>query len=149
MALAATLIPKPKPPREYPNMNAIQGIRGWWDIDANAPGLGVVPGKYVLLGTIQGRAMIIGAQLVVTTGGLAAGATYEIITANDLSATVRPQNLILATSLDAAGVFNPTGTEPAFGYSDERRYVLGRLTSAAPLTAGKWNVLVRYYTHFD
>jgi hypothetical protein len=69
--------------------------------------------------------------------------------ANDLSATVGPQNLILPTSLDAAGVFNPGGTEPALGYSDQRRYVLGRLTSAAPLTAGKWNVLVRYYTKFD
>jgi hypothetical protein len=149
MALAATLIPKPKPPRDYPNMNAILGIRGTFNVDLNAPGLGIVPGKYVLLGTIQGRSSIISAQLVVTTGGLAAGATYELLTANDISATVLPQSLLPATSLDAAGSFFPTGTEPALGYSNERRYVFGRLTSALPLTAGRWDAIVRYYTKFD
>jgi hypothetical protein len=147
MALAATLVPKAKPPRDYPNMNAILGIRGWFDVNPSAPGLGIVPGKLVLLGTIQGRSTILDAQISVTTGGLAAGATYDLLTANDINAA--PQNLLIGVSLDAAGNFFPAYTEPALGYSNERRYVLGRLNSALPLTAGKWNALVRYYTKFD
>jgi hypothetical protein len=148
MPYAAGLAAKAKPPRDFPSMNAIQGIRGFWDV--GGLGLSVIPGQITLLGTIPAGAMILSGEIAVAIGGLAAGGTLDIFTSNLMDGS-NPRAIFTARSLDTPGAFFAADTVAGIGsmLSEERRYVFGRINSTLPLTAGRFNALIEYYCKRD
>lgn len=136
---------KAKPARDYPNINAVQAVRGQWSVAAPAQSLPLTPGVWVPVGTIPANCFINGAEVGVSTGGLAAGATLDVQAGEFLPTDA----LVTAQSLDAAGVFVSPDASAGLGYRKNRSIIFARLTSALPLTAGAYNVIVSYYAKQD
>lgn len=143
MALAAKI----KPARDYPNMNAMQAVRGTWEVSPATTDVARLPfarGQWQAIGHIAANSMITLASLHIATGALAAGATIDVACGEN-----GPTDAIVAgASLDAAGNTSVTVTA-GLGYRPARSIVYAKITSAADLTAGKFSVLVQYYSKQD
>jgi hypothetical protein len=136
---------KVKPPRDFPSMNAELGVRGWFNADAAAPGLSIVPARYVLIGTIPANSVIRSARLITTTVVAPAGGTVDVVLSESPDVT-SPAALFTAAALTPAGTVLSTGA--GLGYRPNRSYVFARF-NGTQATAGRWDVVVSYYAKAD
>jgi hypothetical protein len=141
---------KMKPPRDYPNMNAIHAIRGQWAVGVAQTNLSLplTLNVWTQLGTIPGNSMITAAEMGVTLPTLPTGALLDLGFSE--SPNVVPASAAASQVLDAAGVFPVAKTAVGLGYRPNRTIVWGRLRSGSgELTVGGCTAIVSYYPKQD
>ncbi len=141
---------KMKPPRDYPNMNAIHAIRGQWAVNVAQTNLSLplLTGVWTQLGTIPGNSMITAAEMGVSIAVLPAASNLDIGFSEDPQTP--PASAAASQLLDAVGVFPVAKTAPGLGYRPNRTIVWGRYRSGgAPLTTGGFTAIVSYYPKQD
>jgi hypothetical protein len=141
---------KMKPPRDYPNMNAIHAIRGQWAVNVAQTNLSLplLTGVWTQLGTIPANSMITAAEMGVSIAVLPAGSNLDLGFSNDPNTP--PGAAAAVQLLDAIGVFPVAKTAPGLGYRADQTVVWGRYRSGgAPLTAGGFTAIVTYYPKQD
>lgn len=138
-----------RPPRDYPNMNALLGIRGFWDVGSQAPGTILRVDTPVVLGKVPALAFITYATVscsVVVTGPTTP--ILDIGLRDPATGVVTRQGLVAAADLTALGITAGAGASRGVQASEQEVVaILG--TSGGLPTAGRFNALVTFYAKRD